>query len=112
MISRYKTVSIDAATPGMVLRQHLPDGRGGVLMAKGTALTDTTLTGLRRRGVACVDVVDVLDDSLSEAAWTAECERLRSRLAHLFRNSAGNRAGMALRQQIWSYRTGGVEGTP
>ena len=109
MISRYKTVSTDEATPGMVLWQDLPDGRGGVLIAKGTALTDTTLTGLRRRGIGCVDVVD---DSVSEAAWTAECARLRSRLALLFRNGAGNRAGMALRQQVWSYRTGSIEGGP
>jgi hypothetical protein len=101
MISRYKEMDVDDAVAGMVLSCAVLDHHGGVLLPKGTALSDALLASLSRRGI---ERVQVRDDTVSEQALAAERERVGQRLLQLFRHSgAGSAAGM-LRQQLAAHR--------
>jgi hypothetical protein len=101
MSGRYKQVSLEQAAPGMVLAGEVCDRQGNVLLANGTALTDTLLQALARRGV---DSVRVEDDALSPEQLADLRERVEQRLAHLFRNPHPGAANALLREQISAYR--------
>lgn len=101
MISRYETINVDDALAGMVLCAAVLDYQGGVLLPKGTVLTDSHLSSLRRRGI---DEVLVLNRAVSDEELAQECERVRARLAHLFRNSAQDSASKLVLCQLIDYR--------
>lgn len=87
----------------MVLAEAVLDAHGGVLLPCDTALTDAMLTSLRRRGI---DRVRVIDDDVSEADLQAERERVRLRLAQLFRRCRNEPGSAALLQRVSDYRLG------
>jgi hypothetical protein len=101
MISRYQEIDLDDAVAGMVLCTEVLDQQGSVLLPKGALLTDSLLTSLRRRGI---DSVHVVDDAVSEEQLAEERERVRQRLARLFRSGHTERASGLLLQQLTEYR--------
>jgi hypothetical protein len=101
MISRYKEVDVDDASPGMVLARAVLDPRGAVLLPQGATLTEQALTSLRRRGV---DAVRVEDAEVDPAQLAAERARIEQRLAHLYRRGAAGRADAELRELLRGYR--------
>lgn len=106
MINRYIQMDVDDAVAGMVLSEDVLDGQGGVLLPKATALTDTMLTSLRRRGI---DNVFVVNDDISEADLKAERERVERRLSTLFRLCKSEGACGVLLQRVSEYRLGEAE---
>jgi hypothetical protein len=101
MIGRYKQIAIDDASAGMVLADEVCDRQGNVLLAKGTALSESTLAALRRRGV---EGVRIEDDGASPEQLAAGREQVAARVAHLFRAAHGGAADAFLREQIAAYR--------
>jgi hypothetical protein len=93
-------IGLDDATVGMELAADLVDPHGTVLLQAGAVLTDTLLAALARRGVARLRVVG---EAASEELPDARRERIRARLAHLFRHGAGG-ARAQLRACLEDYR--------
>jgi hypothetical protein len=105
-----KKVDIDDAQPDMTLAEPILDARGDVLLPSGTVLTKTTLSGLQRRGI---DHVVVVDDTISEEELAAErareAERVRQqveRLGCLFRKCGSSGNAATLFRYVRAYRTG------
>ena len=106
MSGKNKKVDIDDAQPDMTLAEPIFDARGGVLLPSGTVLTETTLTGLQRRGIGHVTVVD---DAITEEELAAERERMRQRIERLdflFRRCGSTGDSAALFRYVRTYRTG------
>lgn len=103
MINRYKEIPIDDASAGMVLFDDVCDAKSGILLPASTVLSNDMLTSLRRRGTT---TLQVFDNALSEQEWTIECDRVRSRMAYLFRHCGDNRPCLFLREQMLQYRLG------
>lgn len=102
IIKRTLQLDIDEAEAGMVLSDAVLDGQGGLLVASGATLTESTLQSLRRRGI---DTLSVLNDRISEEELAAERQRHQQRLAKLFRKYASD-ADNKLLQIITQYRIG------
>lgn len=103
MINRSKQVALDEAEPGMVLSEAVLDAHRGVLIPQATALSESMLRSLARRGVEHLFIVD---DDISQEEWEAECGRVQADLERLFRRSGGKGASDLLRRHIFEYRTG------
>lgn len=103
MISWIKQINLDDARAGMVLHDAVLDAHGGVLLPGATALTESMLTSLRRRGI---DHLVVVNDDISEEELQAERERVQRRLARLFRKSQDEVGNAALLQRMRAYRLG------
>ena len=98
-------IGIDAAVEGMVLSHDLLDAGGAVLLPAGAVLGAASLSSLRRRGIERLQVVPAAP-APDPAALAAERERQTSRLASLFRHSAGCGATGRLLDQMITYRNG------
>jgi hypothetical protein len=105
-ISHHKQLDLDEALPGMTLSEDILDAHGGMLLPRGTAITEATLLSLRRRGI---DRLMVVNEALSAADLAAERERLQQRLDRLFRNCRNQGAGDLLLQSVTQYRFGEPE---
>jgi hypothetical protein len=92
----------------MELACDLSDQSGTVLLQGGSVLTDRLLAALARRGIARLRVVAEAGAlAVDEGALAAERERVRLRLAHLFRHAGG--AGTAqLQACLLDYRLGSL----
>jgi hypothetical protein len=101
MISRYHELDLDDAAAGMLLAAAVLDHEGSVLLPAGAALTEALLTSMRRRGIERVNIVD---DTVSEQQLADERERLRQRMAYLFRHGGAGAAQAMLRAQLDAYR--------
>lgn len=106
MLKRHKLLGLDDVVAGMALSEDVRDGHGNVLLPKAATLTDAMLASLRRRGI---EMVNVVDDAVSEEQLRAERERVQQRLAKLFRKSKGDRISTMLRQRILEYRLGEMQ---
>lgn len=106
MINRYRQLDLDDVVAGMVLAEAVLDAHGGILLPSATALTDSLLTSLRRRGI---DTVFVINDDISEEDLAVERERVQQRLAILFRKCATGSTSDVLLQRITEYRMGETE---
>jgi hypothetical protein len=105
MRNRINILDLDDAKVGMVLAAPIFDGRGGILLPSETELTETLLTGLRRRGV---DSICIANGEITEEELFAEREYVRLRLSQLFRKSTGHVAN-ELKSSVLTYRIGGTE---
>lgn len=103
MISRHKQLDLDEALPGMILSDDILDAHGGVLLPRGTTMTEATLLSLRRRGI---DKLLVVNEALSAVDLAAEQERLLQRLDRLFRKCRNQGASELLLQSATQYRLG------
>ena len=101
-MKRYRIVDIDAAQQGMRLYNDLRDRAGNLLLPKSTVLTFPTINALRRRDV---EVVTVVDDSVTAEQLAAAREHALARIAHLFRHAGSGPANALLREVVAAYRT-------
>jgi hypothetical protein len=104
-------IDLDQAAAGMTLAGALLDAHGGVLLPQDTALTDSMLASLRRRGVQrcvvwCAAALDPVEDvEALDPAWLArERERRQLRLARLFRHHGAEPGGEQLLRVLRAYR--------
>jgi hypothetical protein len=100
-MKRYRIVEIDAAQEGMRLYSELRDRAGNLLLPKSTLLTGPTINSLRRRGV---EVVSVMDDTVTDQQLAAEREQAMARITHLFRYAGTGAANALLRNVVEAYR--------
>lgn len=100
-MKRYRIVEIDAAQEGMRLYGELRDRAGNLLLPKSTLLTGPTINSLRRRGV---EVVSVVDDTVTNQQLAAEREQAMARITHLFRYAGTGSANALLRHVVEAYR--------
>jgi hypothetical protein len=100
-MKRYRIVEIDAAQQGMRLYGDLRDRAGNLLLPKATVLTHLTINALRRRAV---EVVTVVDDSVTDEQLAAAREHAMARIAHLFRHAGTGPAVALLRSVVEAYR--------
>lgn len=97
-------VTLDEASPGMVLSDDLLDAQGSVLLPAGTTLSESTLNSLRRREV---DMLPILGDELPDVDDAAAMEKHKERLQQLFRkHTEEDMATEILRQFIQRFRLG------
>lgn len=82
MSRRNYQITLDEATPGMVLSDDLFDTLGKILLSAGSILSDASIASLRRREV---DTLSILGAEVSDTDNAAELERQTQRLARLFR---------------------------
>lgn len=78
MNAAHQMVSLDRASPGMVLSDAILDQQGQVLLVQGAVLTDATLAALARHDVAMVPIALPADATppIDEAAITARIDYL------------------------------------
>lgn len=104
MNKRTRELDLDEAEAGMELACDLVDQHGTVLLQEGSVLSDRLLAALARRGVARLRVLaGPEDEAVDEGMRAAEHERVRLRLAHLFRRAGGG-AAAALQARLVDYR--------
>jgi endonuclease/exonuclease/phosphatase (EEP) superfamily protein YafD len=97
-------VTLDEASPGMVLSDDLRDAQGSVLLPAGVTLSESTINSLRRREV---DMLSIQGDELPEVDDAATLEKRKERLQQLFRNHTDDdMATEILRQFIERFRLG------
>jgi len=98
-------VTLDEASPGMILSDDLLDAQGGVLLPAGVTLSESTIISLRRREV---DMLPILGDEVPDADDAASIEKHRERLQRLFRKQTEDDMATAiLRQFVERFRLGG-----
>lgn len=104
-MKRYRAVSVDEASAGMVLHDDVRDSGGNVLLPRQTALSDALLRSLGRRGI---ETLLVVDDAMTPEQLAAERARVLERLAYLFRRAGNGRANALLRDVVEQYRMGAL----
>ena len=82
MSRRSDRISLDEASPGMVLADDLLDEQGKILLPAGATLSESSIASLRRREI---DTLPVCGEKVSEVDNAAAIEMHRQRLARLFR---------------------------
>jgi hypothetical protein len=102
-MKRYRIVDIDAVQEGMRLYGDLCDRSGNLLLPKATVLTGPTIKALRRRGV---EVVTVVDDTVTDQQLAAARTHALGRIMHLFRHAGTGPANVLLRAVVEAYRMG------
>lgn len=85
----------------MRLYGDLRDRAGNLLLPKSTVLTGSTINALRRRHV---EVVAVVDDSVTEQQLAVAREHALARIAHRFRHAGTGPANALLRTVVEAYR--------
>lgn len=85
----------------MCLYGDLRDRAGNLLLPKSTVLTGATIKALRRRDV---EVVTVVDDTVTAQQLAAEREHAMARITHLFRHAGSGPANALLRDVVEAYR--------
>jgi hypothetical protein len=103
MSKRSTEIKLDDAEEGMELAADLVDARGTVLLQKGSVLSASVVTALGRRGVERIRILADAPLLADGPELDAARERVRSRLAHLFRRAEGA-AAQELRARLEEYR--------
>jgi hypothetical protein len=97
----YRIISIDQAQAGMRLHADLHDRAGNLLLPASATLAAATLDALRRRGV---EVLAIVDDSVTPEQLAAGRAQAMERIGHLFRFAGTGPANALLRRVVESYR--------
>ena len=104
MNKRSRELELEDATAGMELACDLVDRHGTILLHEGSVLSEGVLAALERRGIARLRVVaGAQAGPVDESMLAAGRERVRLRLAHLFRK-AGGAAAEELQARLLDYR--------
>lgn len=101
MTGPHMQMTLDQATPGMVLAEDMRDAGGNLLLKSGTALTESSLASLQRYSLSTFAVVGEESDALDD---TAARELIHQRLAKLFRRWGNGAASGSLHDWISQYR--------
>ena len=102
-----KKLAIDQLETGMVLAQDVCDAGGSRLLAQGSAISDATISSLRRRGVASVLIA--FEETLSAEEMAARTAEIHSQVDHLFRQAGNDPMLLKLRATLLQYRLSGLE---
>lgn len=97
-----KKIPMDMAVSGMMLAAAVCNERGDVLLQTGCELSDSALSGLRKRGILHISVLD--EESRSEEELLLERVNMRDRLNVLFRNAGQDAYLASLYNLILEYR--------
>lgn len=100
-MKQFRVVATDKAAEGMCLYEDVTDQAGNVLLPRQTILTGTLIGSLRRRDI---DMVLIVDDSITDEQRACERVRVLERLGHLCRHSGNGRANTLLRRVVEQYR--------
>jgi hypothetical protein len=100
-MKRFRVVATSEAAEGMCLYDDVRDRAGNILLPKLTALTRPMLGSLARRDI---EVLLVVDESITEEQLAAERLRVEERLAFLCRHAGDGRANELLRAVVAEYR--------
>ncbi|HJV52278.1 MAG TPA: hypothetical protein VJ652_12490 [Noviherbaspirillum sp.] len=98
-----RILALDQIMPGMTLSDALLDAQGNTLLPQGATVTEGVLHALRRRGIETVPVwIEAAAEPPGEAQTGVERERMRQRIAALFRRCGADGAnGIALNYVTW-----------
>lgn len=96
-------VPLEEAAAGQLLAADLCDAGGTVLLPRGTALTESMLGALARRGVDSVAIVVEQSNAEQEAEREALRQQRLARLDRLFRQH-GDAAASPLFASLQHYR--------
>jgi hypothetical protein len=104
MRRRNYQVTLDEASPGMVLSDALLDTNGKTLLPAHTALSEDNIKSLRKRDV---DTLPILGEEVTEADHLVEVQRHGQRLERLFRkHTPDDMATEILKQFVINFRLG------
>ena len=99
---RLKKIPLGQAGPGMQLAAAVCNQRGEVLLQAGCELSESGLSGLRKRGVG--HIVVQMADPRSEDELAAERAQVLDRLNLLFRNAGQDQHLASLYHLVLEYR--------
>jgi len=100
-MKRFHAVATADAEEGMCLYEDVRDRAGNVLLPRLSALTGATIKSLLRRDV---EVLLIVDDSITAEQIAAERLRVQDRLAYLCRHAGSGPANLLLREVVERYR--------
>lgn len=101
-MKKLETLPVEQLAPGMRVASDLADGAGRVLLPAGAELSETTIAGLRRRGIESVAVeLEVEEDA---AAVEQYRQQALARLDRLFRHAGQGSETRALYEIMARYR--------
>ncbi|MFZ3018892.1 MAG: hypothetical protein WA056_10605 [Gallionella sp.] len=103
---RLKRIPLDLAEPGMQLAAAVCNQRGDVLLQAGCELSESALSGLRKRGIAHIAIQ--VADARGEDELAAERAKVLERLNLLFRNAGRDEHLASLYQLVLEYRLEGL----
>ena len=96
-------LTLDQASPGMILADDMRDVGGNLLLKSGTSFTESMLASLQRYNIGSFTVVGEESDAVDD---TAARELVQRRLAKLFRRCGDGVASRSLRDGLSQYRLG------
>jgi hypothetical protein len=99
---------LDSLQPGMLLAEAIHDRHGNVMLTAGTALTESHLAALAKRGIASALVVPERIPP-SDAEIAAMRRSIEERLRHIFRKSLDHPASHKLFETLLAYRLENLE---
>lgn len=103
---RLNKIPIDQAVPGMQLAAAVFNQRGDVLLQAGCELSESALSGLRKRGIAHIAIQ--VADARGEDELAAERAKVLDRLGMLFRKAGQDEHLASLYQLVLEYRLEGL----
>jgi hypothetical protein len=104
MRRRNYQVTLDEASPGMVLSDDLLDAKGKTLLPAHTELSQDIIKSLRKRDV---ETIPILGEEISESDHVADEQRHGRRLERLFRkHTPDDMATEILKQFVTTFRLG------
>lgn len=100
--TRIKSIPVALAVPGMVVAREVRNPQGQVSLQAGAVLSESSLSGLLRRGASHISVFQ--EDERSEEELQVERAKVTERIDRLFRRVPQDGTMGALRQMILAYR--------
>ncbi len=98
-----KQLALEQAEDGMQIAIDLKDAHGNILLQAGTILTASSIKSLLRRGVTDISIAGADEPAFDPRV---EQERVKHRLAKLFRHSQAEKANRLLMDYLCLYRVG------
>lgn len=97
-MKKLETLPVEQLQPGMQTASPVADDSGRMLLPAGAELTEATIAGLQRRGIAEVRVELEVEDDPAELEQYRQ--RVTARLDRLFRHAGLGKETLALYQAI------------
>jgi hypothetical protein len=101
-MKKLETLPVEKLEPGMRVASALSDGGGRVLLPAGAELSETTIAGLRRRGIEEVCVEREVEED--PAVLEHHRRLMTERLDRLFRHAGQGSETRALYDKVAEYR--------
>lgn len=102
-----KLLPLNEVLVGMIVSNDLLDNRGGLILGRGTVVTETILLSLQHRGIEALSIVAERGADIDREA---AMEQQKERLVKLFRRCGNGPADKMLLQYVTQYRLEGRYG--